>query len=36
MTAKAGMLFKLEMMAAAGTTASSWMSSAVGPPEYRH
>jgi hypothetical protein len=29
MTAKAGMLFKSEMMAAAGTTASSWMPSAV-------
>jgi hypothetical protein len=34
MTAKAGMLSKSEMTAAAGTTASSWMSPAVGLPEY--
>jgi hypothetical protein len=33
MTAKAGMLLKLEMTAAAGTTASIWMSSALVPPE---
>jgi hypothetical protein len=33
MTAKAEMLLKSEMTAAAGTTASSWMSSAVGLPE---
>jgi hypothetical protein len=33
MTSKAEMLLKSEMTAAAGTTASSWMSSAVGPPE---
>ncbi len=32
MTAKAGMLLKSELTAVAGTTASSWMSSAVGPP----
>jgi hypothetical protein len=33
MPAKAGMLLKSEMTAAAGTKVSSWMSSAVGPPD---
>ncbi len=33
MPAKAGMLLKSEMTAAAGTIASSWMSSAVGLTE---
>ncbi len=33
MTAKAGTLLKSKMTAAGGTTASSWMSSAVGSPE---
>ncbi len=33
MPAKAGMLLKSEMTAAAGTTAASWLSSAIGPPE---
>ncbi len=31
--ARAGILLKSEMKAAAGTTASLWMASAVGPPE---
>jgi hypothetical protein len=35
MSAKAGMLLKSEMTAAAGKTASSWMSSAVGPKEQK-
>ncbi len=33
MPEEVGMLLKSDMTAAAGTTASSWMSSAVGPPE---
>jgi hypothetical protein len=33
METRAGMLVKSEKKAAAGTTASSWMSSAVGPPD---
>jgi hypothetical protein len=33
MTTKAGMLLKLEMTAAARTTASSCMSTALGPPK---
>jgi hypothetical protein len=32
---KAGMLLKSEVIAAAGTRASSWMSSAVGVPKLR-
>jgi hypothetical protein len=33
LTAKAGMLLKSKMTTAAGTTASLWISSAVGPPD---